>query len=406
MTILIIAIAVGIYMAWSIGSNDVANAWGTSVAARSVSFKKAVILAAILNILGATLVGTHVANTIRKGIIDPLIYAGTPEILMLGMISSLLAAALWVTSASYLKLPISTTHAIVGAIIGFGIVTQGLGAVNWFKTFLVVISWIISPIFGGIVAWFIFKIIKRFILGVKDPIQSCRKILPFFIALTCFILVLALIYKGLKPLKLNFPFFKALGLAIVIAILGGVIGYILLRYHKERDGLDYVEEIHKPMQVLSASYQSFAHGANDVANAIGPVACIFSIIITHSVKMKVEFPWWLLVIGGCGIALGISTYGRKVMDTIGKRITDITPTRGFSAEFSAATTVLICSKLGLPISTTHVSVGAVIGVGFARGISALNLTVIKNIILSWFVTLPVAGVLSAIIFKCLVYFVN
>jgi PiT family inorganic phosphate transporter len=404
MTLLIIAIVASLYIAWSIGSNDVANSMGTSVAAESLSFRQAVIIAGVFNFLGAVLVGARVVNTIRKGIINPNFFADNPSLLVYGMISALLAAAMWITLATYLRMPVSTTHSIVGAIVGFGLITVGITGIKWSVILSIVLGWMISPLFGALISFVIFNIIRYKVLATEAPLLSFKKIGPIFVGLTGVILTLAVIHTGMRNLQLKLPLLTILGIALAVAGVFGLGGYLFLRRYTPKSSvqMEEVEELSKPLQVMSASYEAFAHGSNDVANAVGPVAAVFSIIATHTVDMKTTVPIWMLAIGGVGLVIGIATWGRRVMETIGKRITEITPTRGFAAEFSAATTVLLCSCLGLPVSTTHVSVGTVMGVGFARGMAALNLRVIRNIILSWLLTLPVAAGLCGLIFKIMV----
>jgi len=401
--ILIAAIVVGLYSAINIGANDVANSMATSVASGALTIKKAVFVAAICNILGAVLVGTHVANTIRKGIVDPLQFSDKPTLFVFGMLAAVLGSALWVNVATFFKLPVSTTHSIIGGVVGFGLVSVGFAGIKWKVVSFVVISWIISPVFGGIIAFVIFSIIKKFILGSREPIAQTRKIGPFFAGAVGFILCLAVIFKGLKHLHLNLRLLEALPISLCVGAGGFFLASFLLRRYKERDMDPYyqVEKMANPLQVLSASFQAFSHGANDVANAIGPVAAIWTIVHTQKVEMTVSIPIELLLLGGAGLAFGIYTWGHRVMETVGKKITSITPTRGFSAEFGTATTVLICSRLGLPVSTTHVAVGNIIGVGLARGISAINLSVIKKIFSAWIISLPAAGLFSVAIYLIL-----
>ena len=401
--ILVVAILVGLYSAINIGANDVANSMATSVASGALTIKKAVVVAAVCNILGAVLVGTHVANTIRKGLIDPSQFADKPNQLLFGMLAAVLGSALWVNFATYLKLPVSTTHSIIGGVIGFGLVSVGFAGIEWKVVLYVVLSWIISPLFGGLIGFGIFTIIKKSILSSPKPIAQTKKIGPFFTGIVVFILSLAIIYKGLKNLHLNLPILEALLVSFVIGLGGYFVGSMLLRKYKEKGTDPYyqVERMANPLQVLSASFQAFSHGANDVANAVGPVAAIVAIIQTHSVEMAVSIPIWLLLIGGAGLAFGIYGWGHRVMDTVGKKITSITPTRGFSAEFGTATTVLLCSRLGMPVSTTHVAVGNIIGVGLARGISAINLDVLKKIFSAWVISLPAAGFFSVVIYLIL-----
>ncbi|MCD6169617.1 MAG: inorganic phosphate transporter [Candidatus Latescibacteria bacterium] len=404
MTVLVIGIVASLYIAWSIGSNDVANSMGTSVAAESLSFRQAVIIAGILNFLGAVLVGSRVVNTVRKGIINPNFFADNPSLLVYGMISALLAAAIWITLATYLRLPVSTTHSIVGAIVGFGLITVGITGIRWSVILFIILSWIISPLFGALISFVIFSIIRSKVLSTETPLLSFKKIGPIFVALTGMILTLAVISIGMRNLNLRLPLYVTVGIALAVAGVSGWSGYLFLRKYRptKMTQTEDVEELSKPLQAMSASYEAFAHGSNDVANAVGPVAAVFSIIATQSVKMKTTVPIWMLAVGGVGLVIGIATWGHRVMETIGRRITEITPTRGFAAEFSAATTVLLCSCLGLPVSTTHVSVGTVLGVGFARGVAALNLRVVRNIVLSWLLTLPVAAGLSSLIFRIMV----
>jgi len=398
--ILISAVLIGLYSAINIGANDVANAMATSVASGALTIKRAVVVAGVCDVLGAVLVGSHVANTIRKGLIDPLQFSDRQTLFLFGMLAAVLGSALWVNIATYFKLPVSTTHSIIGGVIGFGLISVGVAGIKWKVVLFVILSWIISPVFGGIIAFTIFSIIKKFILSSKEPIAQTRKIGPFFTGIVAFILSLAVIYKGLKHLHLDLPIKEALLISLCVGAGGFLLGSFLLRRYKERNEDPYyqVEKMANPLQVLSASFQAFSHGANDVANAIGPVAAIVAVVQTQKVDMQVPIPLWLLLVGGAGLAFGVYTWGHRVMETVGKRITSITPTRGFSAEFGTATTVLLCSRLGMPVSTTHVAVGNIIGVGLARGISAINLSVIKKIFSAWIISLPAAGLFSVTIY--------
>ncbi len=398
--VLIAAVLVGLYSAINIGANDVANAMATSVASGALTIKRAVVVAGVCDVLGAVLVGSHVANTIRKGLIDPLQFSDRQILFIFGMLAAVLGSALWVNIATYFKLPVSTTHSIIGGVVGFGLVSVGVAGIKWKVVLFVVLSWIISPVFGGIIAFTIFSIIKKFILSSKEPIAQTRKIGPFFTGIVAFILSLTVTFKGLKHLHLDLPIIEALLISLCVGAGGFLLGSFLLRRYKERDADPYyqVEKMANPLQVLSASFQAFSHGANDVANAIGPVAAIVAVVQTQKVDMQVPIPLWLLLIGGVGLAFGVYTWGHRVMETVGKKITSITPTRGFSAEFGTATTVLLCSRLGMPVSTTHVAVGNIIGVGLARGISAINLDVIKKIFSAWIISLPAAGLFSIAIY--------
>lgn len=394
--VLIAAVVIGLYSAINIGANDVANSMATSVASKALTIKKAVVVAGVCDILGATLVGAHVANTIRKGLVDPLNFVDTPNLFLYGMLAAVAGSALWVNIATFFKLPVSTTHSIIGGVLGFGLVSVGAAGINWKVVLFVVLSWIISPVVGGLIAFVLFSFIKKTILSSKEPIEKTRKIGPILAGMVMFILSLSIIYKGLKNLHLDLPIGKALVISFFFGMGGYFVGRFLLNRYKERKEDPYfqVERMANPLQVLSASFQAFSHGANDVANAIGPVAAIVAVLQTGKVEMSVEVPFWLLLLGGLGIAFGVYVWGHRVMETVGEKITAITPTRGFSAEFGTATTVLLCSRFGMPVSTTHVAIGNIIGVGLARGISAINLNVIKKIFSGWVISLPAAGVFS------------
>ena len=397
---LIIAIITSLYMAWNIGANDVANSMGTSVGSGALTLKKAVIIAGVFEFLGAFLVGKHVTNTISNGIVNPALFE--LNIFAIGMLSSLIAASLWVTIATYLGLPVSTTQSIVGAIMGFSAVLN-IHLICWGKVIDIVTSWIISPLFGALVAYIIFLIIKKTILSKNNPIEAAKKTLPIFIFFTFFVMSMSIIYKGLTNLALDFGLVYSLLISGLAGLAAMIIGYILLRrynyeYENNEDKYNKLEKLFIHLQVMTACTVAFAHGANDVANAAGPLATIVDIFNGVSVSSKVTIPLWVLVLGGAGIVLGISTWGYRVISTIGKKITEITPTRGFSAELSTAFIVLLFSKLGIPLSTSHVLVGSVLGVGIARGLATVNYKVIKNIIYSWILTIPIAMIFSAVIF--------
>jgi PiT family inorganic phosphate transporter len=379
----------------------------TVVSSRALTLKRAVLIAAFFEFAGAFLVGSHVTNTVRKGIIDPMFFANEPMLLAYGMFAALIAAALFQHAATFYGFPVSTTHAIVGSLFGFGLIAAGPSSVNWTKIGVISSGWIISPLLGAIAAYTLFQLIRKYILAKDNPYRATVKAAPLLVFIQFTIIVLSVIYKGLKNLHLDFPFSQALLIAVSVGILCACLTWELLRRDRTQVDKDEqyvkVEKVFATLQVFTASYIAFAHGANDVANAIGPVAAIFSILKTNTIIMQISVPPWILIMGGAGIVVGLSTYGFKVIETIGKKITEITPSRGFAAEFATATTVLIFSKLGLPISTTHTMVGSVIGVGFARGIATLNLRVIRNIVTSWCFTIPIAAVLTVIIYKILLF---
>ncbi|MGH7570452.1 MAG: inorganic phosphate transporter [Gemmatimonadota bacterium] len=389
----VLAIVIGLYMAWNIGANDVANAMGTSVGSGALTLRQAILVAAVFEFAGAVLVGAHVAETIKGEIIPPEIFLDSPEQYMFGMAGALFGAATWLLVATAFGLPVSTTHSIVGAVVGFGLVSVGPEAVAWGTMASIVLSWIVSPVCGATIGFLIFTFIRRAILLDEDPYEATIRWAPHLVALVGFILGLSILYKGLENLNLDFPFWIAGPLCVAIgAGVGlGMRTWLRRRPRPAGHGAPAVERLFGGLQVVTACFVAFAHGANDVANAIGPMAGIVQIRSQGSMSGEAPVPFWLLLVGGAGIVAGLGTYGYKVIDTVGRKITTMTPTRGFSAEFGTATTVLVASRLGLPISTTHTLVGAVVGVGFARGMAALDLRVIRNIISSWVVTIPAAA---------------
>ncbi len=404
--ILILSAVIGFYMAWNIGANDVANAMGTSVGARSVTFKQAIIIAAIFEFLGAMLVGNHVSLTIAKGIVNPHNYTNNAMIFAYGMLATLLSAALWVNLATKLGMPVSTTHSIVGGVIGFGIVSKGFTSIKWIKLVSIVASWIVSPISGGIISFVIFIFISKSILTQEKPVVAAKKYAPFLAFLVAIILVFSMLYKGLKNLHLNLSFSHALIIASLVGAIFAFFIFLVVSRIPVDTTLPYkrrfpqVERVFAILQLITASYMAFSHGANDVANAVGPLmGAVYASALVHS--QNIAMPIWVLSVGAVGIVVGLSMYGYKVILVVGRKITDMTPSRGFAAEFGAATTVLVCSKMGLPISTTHTLIGSVIGVGLARGIGALNGKVLKDVAISWILTIPIAAILSAGIFLSL-----
>lgn len=390
-------------MAWSIGANDVANSMASAVGAKAITFKQAVLIAGVLNFIGAVFVGEHVVETVKGGIVDVAMISNS-SILLFGFISSLLAAALWVTLSTWYEMPISTTHSVIGALMGFGLIASGITCVQWGKIGSVALSWVLSPLFGCILAFFIFKIIVKLIFAKDNPVEAAKIVGPFIMGVTAFLIVSSLLLETSLSEKLGITIFQdAMIVSGFIAILVIIGSLFLLRNIQAKSIEDYatVESIFRKLQVTTSCYVAFAHGANDVANAIGPVAAIIPLAQKGEMSISAQVPYWLLAIGGIGIAFGCLTWGRRVMETVGHRITNLTNTRGFSVDFGAATTVLVASKLGLPISTSHTVVGAVIGVGLARGLEAVDLGVIKKIVISWIVTLPVAAATSIALFLML-----
>ena len=430
--VLILSLIVCAYMAWNIGANDVANAMGTSVGSRALTLKQAVIIAAVFEFCGAFFAGDAVTDTVRKGILVVDFETVTDDFandLMYGFIAAMMAAAIWLTTATRLGLPVSTTHSIIGGIIGVGLVLEvqhDTSLINWEKTQEVVMSWVASPLMGGLLAFGTFWIVRETILESSNPEERSRWLAPIMAIPTFFVLGIALQFKALKgffaraegngwiddkydwlPVKENgswdpfvenawFPI-NSIILAFIIAVIAaGVLAYVLRNYEfkGEEDGFHGVERIFVWLQVITAAYVAFAHGANDRSNAIGPMAAVYQVLSSGGeLSSSAPVPLWLVLLGSAGIAIGVMTWGWRVMDTIGHKITDITPTRGFAAEFGAATTILIFSMpfLAVPVSTTHTLVGAVVGVGLAGGAKAVDFRVFGKIVSSWVASLPAAG---------------
>jgi PiT family inorganic phosphate transporter len=402
---LILAGVFGLFMAWGIGANDVANAMATSVGSKALTIKQAIFVAAIFEFAGAVLAGGQVTKTIRKGMIDADVMAGSPDLLLYGMLASLLAAGIWLLIASRNGWPVSTTHSIVGAIVGFAMVGVGMDAVKWDKVGFIVVSWVISPAIAGTLAFMLFRSVQNLVLNTDDPLANARRYVPYYIFLAGFMIALVTLFKGLKHIGLEATAGECYLYAVAIGLVVMALGKLAIKRIKIDPAADKhfhyanVEKIFGVLMIVTACGMAFAHGSNDVANAIGPVAAVVSIVNSGGeVAAKSTLPLWVLVLGGIGIVLGLMMYGRKVIATVGKHITELTPSRGFAAELAAATTVVIASGTGIPVSTTHTLVGAVLGVGLARGMAALNLHVIRNIFMSWVITLPAGALLSIMFF--------
>ncbi len=462
LALFVLILMTGFYLAWNIGANDVANAMGTSVGSGALTLKKAVIVAAILEFSGAFFFGSHVSNTMQSGIINPDIFIQNPKVLVYGMLASLASAGIWLQVASYYGWPVSTTHSIVGSIIGFGIIVGGYQAIHWKQAGFIISSWILSPILGGILAYYIFTILRKNIFYSSDPVAAAKRFTPLLTFLVVFILALVLVFEGLYNLHLDLSLMAKIILAILAGLIGSAISYlgvcrippplkhekltpvygpeVLISLEKARKHLQKVqavthadfqynvsllieevnqlahslqekqevesshseylkvEKIFGYLQIMSACMMAFAHGANDVANAIGPLSAAITILTTGLLAVEMPTPTWALALGGLGIVIGLATWGWRVIETIGKKITELTPSRGFAAEFGAATTIVLASRLGMPISTTHTLVGAVLGVGFARGLGAVNLTTTRDIFISWIVTVPLGAIVAVLLF--------
>ena len=401
----------GFFMAWGVGANDVANALGTSVGSGAITVKQAILIAMVFEFMGAYLAGGEVTSTIRKGIIDPSALTDSPQYLVYGMLASLLAAAIWLLIASLRGWPVSTTHSIVGAIVGFAAVGIGIDAVKWGKIAQIAGSWVVSPVLAGSISFALFASVQHLILRTDNPFERAKRFIPFYMFAVGFLIAMVTMVKGLKhvfkdsgiTLSFGESAFYASIAGLVVAVFGS---YLLSRIKRnveaeEDDRFYNVERVFAVLMVFTACSMAFAHGSNDVANAIGPLAAVVGVVRSGTIEAQTVMPNWILLLGAIGIVIGLATYGFKVMATVGKKITELTPSRGFAAELGAASTVVLASAIGLPISTTHTLVGAVLGVGLARGIAALNLRVIGGIFMSWLVTLPAGGILAIIFFLIL-----
>ena len=403
--LLILACVFGFFMAWGVGANDVSNAMGTSVGSKALTIRQAILIAIVFEFAGAYLAGGEVTATIRQGIIEPAALAHEPHLLVYGMMASLLASGCWLLIASSMGWPVSTTHSIVGALVGFGAVGIGTDAVQWGQMSTIVASWVVSPFLAGVIAFLLFTSVQRLILNTENPFANAKRYIPFYMFGVGFMLTMVTMVKGLSHVGLDLSFGESMLLALVIAGVVTAVGVALLSRIKEdpviakTSRFANVERVFAVLMIFTACAMAFAHGSNDVANAIGPVAAIVSVVQEGGrVATQTELPNWVLLLGAVGIVVGLATYGYKVMATIGKKITELTPSRGFAAEMAAATTVVLASGTGLPISTTHTLVGAVLGVGLARGIGAINLGVVGSIFVSWLVTLPAGACLSILFF--------
>jgi PiT family inorganic phosphate transporter len=392
-------------MAWGVGANDVANAMGTSVGSRALTLKQAILIAILFEFAGAYLAGGAVTDTIRKGIIEPSMLSANPELLVFGMMASLLAAGIWLLIATHFGWPVSTTHSIVGAIVGFAAVGISMEAVHWNKVGNIVASWVVSPVTAGVIAFFLFRSVQKLILDTENPFANAKRYVPMYIFLVGFIIAMVTFTKGLKHVGLHLSWGESAAVSVLIGLVTMGIGIFMQRGIKldpeaNRDfHFTSVEKVFGVLMMFTACAMAFAHGSNDVANAVGPLAAIVGIVNAGGeVAQKAAMPAWILLLGGAGIVAGLVMYGHKVIATVGQNITELTPSRGFAATLAAASTVVVASGTGLPISTTHTLVGAVLGVGLARGMAALNLRVVGTIFVSWIVTLPAGAILSIMFF--------
>ncbi len=391
----------GFAMAWNLGANDVANSMASAVGAKAITIRQAMFIAGILTFVGATFIGGHVTETIRKGIVPFEAFSSHPELIVIGSFSALFAASLWVFIATWAEMPVSSTHSIVGALLGVGIIAGGPNAVNWHKVGEIVASWVISPFFSGFLGFILFFTIRKTILEKEDSNKMTQKVSPFFIGFAFFIISMSFLLKTPLGKSLNTSTLSAAGVSLVIAgLMGFTSRFLVQRWLKLKEN-DCVEGVFRRLQVFTSCYVALSQGANDVANAVGPLAVIYLVVKTGHIGEKVPVPTLLLAFGGLGIAIGIITFGHKVIETVGFKITQLTNTRGFAIDLGTATTILLASKLGLPVSTTHAAVGAVIGIGLARGFEAVDLKIIFKIILYWLITLPVVALTGMVVYKIL-----
>ena len=395
--VMIVGIIAGAYMAWNIGANDVANSMASSVGAGAITLRQALVLATVLTFLGAVFVGSHVAQTIRKGIIYSQVISDT-RVILLGLLAALLSASFWVCLATFKNLPVSTTHSIVGAMIGIGLIGGGIKAVNWYQVLTIVFSWILSPFLSGLTAFILFRGIDRFILAKMETVTGALRTIPSLVALTIFIMSVSLFLDTPLGKRLGIDGFSAFGVSLLVGLVCLIIASLLLRAAAARGRFSKADEIFRYLQIVTSCYVAFGNGSNDVANAMGPLAGVYFIVTHGIVAENAPVPVGLLALGGSMICFGICTWGYRVIETVGFKITHLTSIRGFTVEFSAASVILISSMLGLPVSTTHAAVGAYVGVGLARGIEALDVSVLWRIMLYWMITVPVAAVTAVMIF--------
>jgi len=411
LTILLAGLASGLYMAWNIGANDLANSMGPAVGSGAISHKQAVVIASLLTVSGAILAGEHVTSTVQIGIFDTQAVIESEGInrLSLGALAAVTAAGLWITVATWKSLPISTSHSIVGGMLGFGLVAGGTGIISWGTLGRIVASWLTSPIFGGITAFLVFKLIVKLIFDSKKPFETAKRSVPFILGITIFIISLSLLYNTALSERLfgeRVDIFGAMFYSIFPAAILGFLGkYPMMKGVEKDNGFEDVEHVFKRLQLLTACYIAFSFGANNVGNAIGPIVLIIENTFGNSGLPYFLRNELLLLVGGGGLAIGISTWGYKVIKTIGFKLTSLTNTRGFSVSFGGATTMLVASMVGMPISTSHTVVGAVLGVGFARGVEALDLSIIKRIIVSWLITVPIAATTSVVLYGIMIQFI-
>tara|TARA_Y200000002_G_scaffold189472_1_gene156350 strand:+ start:1812 stop:3074 length:1263 start_codon:yes stop_codon:yes gene_type:complete len=401
-----LAIVASFSMSWAIGANDVANAMGTSVGSRSITIRQAILIAAIFEALGAFSASGQVTETLRQGIVNVEIFQDRPMVLVIGMLSALFASATWLIIATYRGWPVSTTHTVVGAIIGFALLTVKLSQINWFVILRIASSWVFTPLLAAFAAYMLFRSVYRYVLAAVEPRLAARKWLPVYVFSAVFVTMLVTIFQGLEPLGYRVEIMPTLIFSTVVSLSLSILFRQLLEQNYLEENTDdlfdfaFVESSFGVLTVFTACAMAFAHGSNDIANAIGPLVAIVDILVDHRISIdSAPIPIWIVGLGSAGVVSGLAMYGYRIMDTVGVKITPLTPSRSFSAQLSTALIVILASGVGLPVSTTQTLVGAVLGVGFARGIGALNLNVVKSIFVSWLVTLPCGAILAIFYFQ-------
>ncbi|MFT4058998.1 MAG: inorganic phosphate transporter [Legionella sp.] len=403
-----IAIILCFMMTWGVGANDLANVMSTTMGSKAVTAKQAMMIAIIFEFAGAFLGGNEVTETMRDGIINSSQLSEQPLILIEGMLGVLLACTVWMNLASYIGVPVSITNALVGSMVGFGAVVLGTDAIHWHQVGHIAISWITSPVISGVTAYILFISIQQTIFVKSNPLAKAKLYIPIYLFLIGSILSFITVFKGLNHFNIHLNFKQNLAVTLATSITITVIGMIFIRRIPEhsrvrrRERFIQVEKYFAVLMAMTACAMAFAHGSNDVALAVGPLTIIHSLIMhSHQVFNANNYPAWIILLGCFGVVTGLLMYGRKVIETVGSAITALTPSRAFAATLSAATTVVVSTSTGIPVSATQTLVGAVLGVGLARGIGALNLIVIRNIFMSWVLTLPAASLLTILSYKIL-----
>ena len=409
--ILASSIIFGFFMAYGIGANDVANAMGTSVGSKALTLTQALVIAAIFEFLGAYLAGASVTSTIRENIIDPALYNDTPDIFVLGMMASLLAAGAWLLISTTFGLPVSTTHAIIGAIAGFSIYYIGWASVSWTYILGITFSWILTPLIAALLSGLLYYSAKKFVLNAENPIAAGRQFIPIYAGMVGFSIAAITLNKGLKNTDVptlissylgGYDLLATLfGLAFFIALICYLISRFLLSHYVSKSDNPNIEGKFAILMIFTASSIAFAHGSNDVANAVGPMAAVISTIENLGQIDEVSIiPEWILLTGAIGIVIGMLTLGYKVIRTVGENITKLKPSKGFAAEMATAIVVVLGSVSGIPLSTTHTLVGAVIGIGIFSS-NKVNYNSVLQIGASWLITIPGGAILSIIFFIAL-----